>query len=177
MKQSKRNFWLDVILGVTFIFTVFTGLALWLLLPHQASAVLLGLNRPTWLTAHVCSGLAGVAGSILHVIWHRAWLKALRKRKMASLSPKLRANRVTDRFVWITFLATSAFGALDYFIPVVENTVSVFGRLHVAFGMAWLLGITVHLVLHDQWIITSARRYLRLQKGNMEINQAAGVKD
>ena len=49
--------------------------------------------------------------------------------------------------------------------------------MHLAFGMAWALGITVHLALHDQWIITAARRHLGLQNVNVEIIQANGVKD
>ncbi len=162
MKQTERNFWLDLILFVTFLSTVFSGLLLWLPIPHQAAAVIVGFNRYFWLTAHICSGLASVAGGVVHVVWHREWLKALRRRPIATLPPKLRANRVMDRYAWITFLATSVFGALDYFIPVRENIVNISSHLHIAFGMAWLLGITVHLVLHNKWITFAARCYLRI---------------
>ncbi len=161
MKQTERNFWLDLILFVTFLSTVLSGLLLWLPIPHQAAAVILGFNHYFWLATHICSGLASVAGGIVHVIWHRKWLKALRRRPIASLLQKLRANRVMDRFVWFTFLATTVFGALDYFIPAGENIVYISTRLHVGFGMAWLLGITVHLALHNQWITSAARRHLR----------------
>ena len=89
MKQTERNFWLDIGLFVAFLTTVFTGLLLWRLIPHQTAAVFLGFSRHFWLTAHICSGLASVAGSVVHVIWHREWLKALRKRPIASLPPKL----------------------------------------------------------------------------------------
>jgi hypothetical protein len=169
MKQTERNFWLDLCLFVTFLSTVLSGFLLWLLIPHQAAGVILGFNRYFWLTAHICSGLASVAGSVVHVIWHRKWLKALRRRLIATLPPKLGANRVMDRFVWITFLATTVFGALDYFIPAHENIVTISSRLHVAFGMAWLLGITVHLALHNKWITSAARCHLRVTKGDVVI--------
>ncbi|MBP1611029.1 MAG: hypothetical protein H6Q04_3264 [Acidobacteria bacterium] len=162
MKNIERNFWLDISLFVTFLSTVLSGLLLWLVFSHQAAAIILGFNRYFWLTAHICSGLASVAGSVVHVIWHRDWLKALRKRPITSLPSKLRANRVLDRFVWITFLATSAFGAFDYIIPAREISVNNSSRLHLAFGMAWLLGITVHLALHNKWIAFAARRHLRV---------------
>lgn len=162
MKHTERNFWLDVILFVTFLSTVISGLLLWLVFAHQAAAVILGFSRYFWLAAHICSGLVSVAGSIVHIIWHRDWLKALRKRPISSLPSKLRANRVLDRFAWITFLATSTFGVLDWMVPAFENGVSISNRLHVAFGMAWLLGITLHLVLHNQWIAFAARRHLRV---------------
>ena len=80
-------------------------------------------------------------------------------------------------FIWITFLASSTFGALDWMIPAGENGVSMFGRLHVVFGMVWLLGITVHLTLHRQWIISTTKRYLRVKRAGRMITQPGGVKD
>jgi len=158
MKQTARNFWLDTCLFVFLLSSVFTGFVLWFFIPHQAAALFLGYNRPFWSTVHIFTGLAGLAGNVVHIIWHRAWLKALRKRPVASLPSKLRANRVTDRFAWVTFLSTTAFGVLDWIIPAYGNTVSIFGRLHVALAIAWLIGIIVHLVLHRRWIISTSRR-------------------
>ncbi len=62
-----------------------------------------------------------------------------------------------DRFVWITFLATGVFGALDWLTPVYANGASLSGRLHVAFAMAWLLGLIVHVALHNKWITLACR--------------------
>ena len=80
MKHTERNFWLDVGLFVTFLSTVFTGLLLWWLIPHQAAAAFLGFTRQLWLAAHLCSGLASAAGVVIHLAWHQDWFKALRKR-------------------------------------------------------------------------------------------------
>src|SRR5512143_1634866 len=131
MKQTERNFWLDISLFVTFLATGYTGLLLWLFIPHQAAAVFLGFDRHFWLIAHICSGLISVAGSVLHVVWHRLWLKALRGRRIASLPAKLRSNRIMDRFVWIAFIATNVFAGLDLIIPAQGNGAGVPGRLHV----------------------------------------------
>ena len=177
MKQTELNFWLDIGLFVAFLTTSFTGLLLWLLIPRQTAAVFLGFSRHFWLMAHICGGLASVAGSVVHVIWHREWLKALRKRPIASLPAKLRANRVMNRLVWITFLATSAFGALDWIIFARENGVGTSSRLHVAFGMAWLLGITAHLALHRKWISSAIKRHLRIRTKDMVIIRPGGAKD
>jgi hypothetical protein len=177
MKQTKRNFWLDVSIFVTFMSVAFTGILLWLVISHQASAAFLGFDRHFWLTAHIYSGLASVAGSVVHVIWHREWLKALRGRRIASLPAKIRSNRVMDRFVWITFIAMNVFGALDWIIPVPEYSVSILGRLHVAFGMACLLGITVHLALHTKWIFSTIKSNLQVKRGDVVIIQPGGVKD
>ncbi len=164
MNQNKRNLWLDISIFVTFLLTAFTGIALWLLIPHQSAASFLGLSRQFWLSAHICSGLTSAAGSIVHVIWHREMLKALRRRRIASLPPKLRSNRVTDRFVWITFLATTVFGVSDWIFFAHESSATIFTRLHVAVGIACLFGIIVHLALHTKWITTSIKNNFRVKK-------------
>ena len=160
MKQTERNFWLNISLFVTFLSTVFTGLLLWLVIPKSNPSVFAGIDRVVWLAFHAGSGLSGLLGVIIHIVWHWSWLKALRGRSLKTLKRSVRANRVVDRITWIAFIATNLFGALDRIIPGVENSVSISSRLHVAFGMAWLLGITVHLALHSKWITSAARRHL-----------------
>jgi hypothetical protein len=177
MKHTERNFWLDVGLFVAFLAIVFTGFLLWRLIPDQAAATFVGFTRQRWLTAHICWALASAAGVAIHLAWHRDWFKSLRKRPMASLPPKLRANRVVDQVVWITFLATGAFGALSRMIPAGENGVSLAGRLHVALGMAALLEVAMHLALHRQWIISALKRRLPVIKGDRVIIPPGGVKD
>jgi hypothetical protein len=162
---------------VTFISAAFTGILLWLVIPHQAAAAFLGVDRHFWLTVHICFGLASLAGSVLHVVWHRLWLKALRGRRIASLPAKIRSNRIMDRYVWITFIAMNVFGALDWIIPVPENNVSILSRLHVAFGMACLLGITVHLALHAKWIFSTIQSNFQVKRENVVIIELGGLKD
>jgi hypothetical protein len=164
MKQTNRNLWLDAGIFAAFLLTAFTGISLWLLAPHQSVDPFLGLSRHSWLIAHIGSGLTSVAGSIVHVIWHRGWLKALRRRRMASLPPRVRSNRLTDRFVWITFLATNVFGMLDWVFFAHENSVTIFTRLHAAVGIACLLGITIHLALHVKWITAAIKNHFQVKK-------------
>lgn len=163
MKQNVRNFWLDISLSVSFLATIITGVLIWLVIPHQAAAVVLGIDRGFWLSVHLYSALACFAGSILHIIWHRTWLKALRKRPMASLPRKIRANRMVDRFIWLTFLAASSFGVIDW-ISSDQTMGSLVNRLHVVFGMALLLGITVHLVFHRRWISSTTKQTLGVER-------------
>ena len=173
MKQEKRNFWLDISLFIALLSATFTGLYI----SYQAAAALPELGRNFWLTIHVFSGLIFLAGSITHVIWHRAWLRALRKRSIASLPQRLRANRVTDRFVWITFLATVVFGGLSWMIPAQATGASLSSHLHGMFGMTMLLGNIVHLAFHSKWITSTAGRQLQADRANMATVQPGGVKD
>jgi hypothetical protein len=172
MKQSERNFWLDAGLFVTFLAAGFSGIIVWLLIPHLSEPVLLGFNRQFWLTVHVGSGLAGTAGAILHIQWHRAWLKAMRTRPIASLPIKLRTNRVTDRIVWIAFLAASLSGLTGW----IGNGADLFIRLHVVFALIWLLGITAHLVFHRKWIAAVAGRLAKSIKEQLVSKQPDALK-
>jgi hypothetical protein len=85
MKQTERNFWLDAGLFIIMLSITFTGFLLWLVIPHQTAAIFFRINRSFWLAVHIGSGLAGLAGNVIHIIWHRGWLKALRKRPIASI--------------------------------------------------------------------------------------------
>ena len=177
MKQTKRNFWLDISLSVTFVSTALTGIILWLVIPHQVTTVYRGIDRHFWLTVHICSGFASLAGNVLHVVWHRLWLKALRGHRIASLPAKIRSNRVMDRFIWITFLAASGFAALDWVIPTRGNNANILSQLHVAFGLACLLGIAVHLALHTKWVIFTIKSNLHVKREAVAIIQPGSVKD
>jgi hypothetical protein len=63
----------------------------------------------------------------------------------------------------LTFLAASGFGVIDW-ISADQTKGSLVNRLHVAFGPALLLGITVHLVFHHRWISSTTKRTLRVEK-------------
>jgi hypothetical protein len=152
MKQSERNFWLDMGLFTTFLLTSFTGLIIWLIIQPQTALTFSGYIRESWLKTHICSGLASVLCTVIHVVWHKEWLSALRGRSISSLPLKLKANRILDRIVWISFLSASGFGLLDLLFPGTGYRASILSRLHVAFGIVLLVGIIVHLVFHRKWI-------------------------
>ena len=162
MKQTKRNFWLDVIIFVALLITTITGFFLWLVIPHKSDIVFLGFSRSVWVTAHICFGVVGLAGIVMHIVWHWAWLKALRGRRLSEMPEKLRSNRVVDRIMWITYIATNVFGATAWALHFGDDiyVVSVPDRLHVVFGVAWTILVTVHLALHWKWIETTTRRYI-----------------
>jgi hypothetical protein len=77
----------------------------------------------------------------------------------------------------VTRLNGYVFGALDRIIPARENSVSISSRLHVALGMACLLGIAVHLALHSKWITSTIKSNLQVKREDMVIILPGGVKD
>jgi hypothetical protein len=177
MKSTEQNFWLDLSLFVTFLLTVFTGFILWLVVPLISTGSFLGLDHQLWLTIHGYTSLVSIAGIAIHVAWHKAWLKALRNRPASSLPRKIKANRVVNRIIWITFLAVSVFGILGWFLQKNQANANIFSRLHVVLAVSWLMGIVVHLVFHGKWISSMIKRLFLNKVGSMDKVPAGLVKE
>jgi hypothetical protein len=162
MNSTKRNFWLDMTIFVACLITTITGFLLWLIIPRQLDIVFLGFPRSMWVAGHLCFWVVGLAGIVIHIVRHWGWLKALRRRPLSGLSEKLRANRVVDRVMWITYIATNIFGAIAWALHFGDESyiVRVPDRLHVVFGVALTILMIVHLALHRKWIILTTKRFI-----------------
>jgi hypothetical protein len=162
MSRIEQNFWLDVTIFVALLMTTITGFILWLIIPHTLDIVFLGFSRSAWVYSHICFGMAGLAGIVIHIVWHWDWLKALRGRRLSRMTDKLRANRVVDRIMWITYIATNVFGAIAWALHFGDDiyVVRIPDRLHVVFGVAWTILTIAHLALHWKWITSTTQRYM-----------------
>jgi hypothetical protein len=162
MKQTKRNFWLDVTVFVALLITTITGFILSLVIPHKLDIVFLGFFRSVWAVAHIYSGVVGLVGIVIHIVRHWGWLKALRGRPLCRMPEKLRTNRVVDRLMWITYIVMNVFGALAWALHFGGGIfiVRVPDRLHVVFGVAWTILTIMHLALHWKWITSTFQRYI-----------------
>jgi hypothetical protein len=162
MNKTEHNFRLDVAIFISLTITTVTGLLLWLVIPHKMDVLFSGISRSAWVAAHIYSGLAGLAGIIMHIVLHWDWLKALRGRPLGTMPEKLRANRIVDRVMWFAFITTNVFGAAAWMLRfgIDVYVVSVSDRLHVGLGVAWAILAAVHLALHWKWIANTTRRYV-----------------
>jgi hypothetical protein len=93
---------------------------------------------------------------------HWGWLKALRGRSLGGMKEKLRTNRVVDRIMWFTFIATNVFGVIARTHHFGDHIyiVRVPDRLHVVFGVACAMLMIVHLALHWKWIASTTKRFV-----------------
>jgi hypothetical protein len=159
--KTKRNFWLDVTIFVAFLITATTGFLLWRVISHDIGMVFLRFPRSFWITFHICSGMVSLACVVMHVTWHWDWLKALRGRSLYGMPEKLRANRITDRIMWITYITTNATGVLAWVMHLGSDiyVVTISDRLHVVVGIVFTCLVSVHLVLHWKWIASTSQRY------------------
>jgi Domain of unknown function (DUF4405) len=160
MSRTERNFWLDMIIFASLLITTITGFILWLVIPHKLDVVFLRFARSVWVAVHVYSGAVGLAGIVMHIVWHWDWLKSLRGRPLSRMPGKLRSNRVVNRVMWIIYIATNVFGATAWALHFGDDiyVVRIPDRLHVVFGIAWTILTIAHLALHWKWITSTAQR-------------------
>jgi hypothetical protein len=160
MNQTEKNFWLDTVIFIELLITTLSGLALWLGNPDKG-IVTLGSTFSLWQTMHLYAAITGLTAIILHVAAHWKWLKALRGRRLPEMPKKLRANRIVNRVMWFSFIATTVFGLLTLVFSLNKSIffLQVSNHLHTGFGFTWLTLAIVHLVFHRKWIIYTLRGF------------------
>ena len=85
--RAKINYWIDVIIAVSFIISLVSGLVLYLgpsggyqggRNPAYGREILL-LSHHEWSELHTWSSIAMAAGAFLHLVWHWKWLVRMTK--------------------------------------------------------------------------------------------------
>ena len=167
MNRTERNFWLDMSIFAALAITAITGILLWLVNPHSLGLAFLGPSRGICSIAHIGFGAAGLAGVIVHIVWHWDWLKGLRGRPLREMPRKLCTNRIVDRILWLTYMTANGFGVMAWALRIGADhyMVRVPDRLHGVFGIACTMAMAVHLTLHWKWIASAFRRYIQIHIG------------
>lgn len=178
--KTKINFWLDILILVTFIATALTGLLLWIIIPGgrgSGTLTFLELSRHTWLDLHIWAGLAMLFGSALHLILHGSWIVCVMSRFFKKLAWPARLNFFLDTILLAAFSLVSLSGLIVWLIlpsggyqggrnPFYGATLLGLTRhgwsdLHLWTGLAISAVVIIHLALHWSWIVCMLRRYTR----------------
>jgi hypothetical protein len=85
MRRATVNFWIDVVIGIAFLLSAFTGILF--LLPVSVRSVsatgavtILGVSSVAWHTIHDWSGVVAAAGVIVHAVLHLRWFVNMARR-------------------------------------------------------------------------------------------------
>jgi len=83
MDKVKINYFIDILLVISFIVVAITSLILFFFLPsgvRQAGYhTFLGMTKHTWSEIHSISGFSMLALSLVHIILHFKWLTTMSK--------------------------------------------------------------------------------------------------
>ncbi len=76
--HPKVNYWIDVVLGISFIIAGTSGIIMYFV-PWGSDALVLGISRSVWPTIHEWSSFVMVASVLAHLVLHWGWLVAMTK--------------------------------------------------------------------------------------------------
>jgi len=80
MKKTTANYWVDLAISVSFVFSAISGLVF--LLPFDATAGVLGISYQAWNSLHTWSSLALIAGVGAHLALHWKWMVSMTRRML-----------------------------------------------------------------------------------------------
>ena len=178
--KTKTNFWLDLTIFATFLLTALTGLLLWVILPGgqgRSQTVLLGLIRSEWIDLHSWIALTMLAGVSLHLVLHWKWISCVSRRYFKKLARQARINFSLNSLLFVAFLLASLTGLVIWLLlpsggyqggrnPFYNATLLSLTRhqwqdLHLWAGLAMIVILINHLVLHWDWLLCVARRHVQ----------------
>lgn len=117
MKKSKKNFLIDIVAFVSFVFLVSTGIIMYYNLPAGSKTnSIWGLDRHGWGDIHFWLAVVFLGILVLHLIMHWRWIVSLVKGKKREGS----GRRVLLGL--IGFIALLAIAAAPIFSPVKTNS-------------------------------------------------------
>lgn len=164
---AKQNFWLDVILAVTLVIAIMSGLAMWVIDASGAIGPFLGRALHTWRHIHGLTVILFIIGVIVHLLWHWKWVKAAFRPGVRLQQVKI--NRLLDVLLFVTFSLVMLSGLSSHHeshaiaaLLAWPGTVRV-DPLHVLLGISMLVIVLAHQALHWKWIVTIARRNLGIR--------------
>lgn len=144
--NTKRNFYLDVILLAAFVLIILSGLGMWLFAAINSAVT------HAWAHIHGLSVVVMVIITIVHLVSHRQWivaaLKPGRKNRQVSL------NRALDMVLLVIAILATVSGMSSH---GGSQTVEL-DPFHLLVGLAMAGLVLAHQLLHWKWIVSTTRR-------------------
>jgi len=78
MNKAMVNYWADMAIGASFVFSAISGLVF--ALPFETTTGVLGISYQAWNSLHTWSSLALIAGVGAHLALHWKWMVAMTRR-------------------------------------------------------------------------------------------------
>lgn len=91
MNKTKRNYYVDMIIGITFLVVTVSAVVFliptsWIDFSNSVTPTVLGIDFGVWQTLHKWAGIAMLTGIAIHQLLHWDWIVAMTKRMLPRLS-------------------------------------------------------------------------------------------
>jgi hypothetical protein len=85
MNKAKRNYYVDVVIGIAFLVTALSALVFlvplnWIDFSVSTTPTVLGVNFGVWQLLHKWGGIAMLAGVVLHLVLHWKWIVTMTQK-------------------------------------------------------------------------------------------------
>jgi len=85
MNKTKRNCYVDVLIGVAFVVTAISALVFlvplaWIDFSASTTPTVLGVDFGVWQMLHTYGGIAMLVGVTVHLLLHWTWIVTMTKR-------------------------------------------------------------------------------------------------
>ena len=91
MNRTSRNYYVDVVIGITFLATAISALIFlvpinWIDFSTSTTPTILGLDFGVWQVLHKWGGIVMLVGVVVHLLLHWRWLVTMTKRVLAQFT-------------------------------------------------------------------------------------------
>ena len=140
-KKQKTNWWIDLILFVSFLITFFLDI--------------------TGLIVHQWIGIVSIAIAAIHFFLHREWVKTIVYKFFHKRFGKARLNFVIDLSILFGFTVIGLTGVLmSTWLNLPLPNYDIWRQLHITSSVVTLVLIMVKIGLHLRWIEQATRKML-----------------
>lgn len=95
MKKTTINYWVDVAIGISFVFSAISGLVF--LFPGDLATGILGISYLVWNSLHTWSSLALIFGVGAHLVLHWKWMVSMTKKIFSPAGRRKAPKAVPER--------------------------------------------------------------------------------
>jgi hypothetical protein len=153
VNKNKINFGLDIALVALFTLTTIS------LFGEGGRNELASTAAQPVNLLHCLSGMLMVVCSVVHLLLHWDWIRAVILRRSTNLPNRVRTNRTIDVCLLGFLVVVGLSGLVSWAFPSLRE----WAALHRLSGTLMLVVIGVHGVYHWKWMVVNAKRYLGLR--------------
>ena len=91
MNKAKRNYYVDVVIGIAFLVTALSALVFlvplnWIDFSASTTPTVLGVDFGVWQLLHKWGGIVMLIGVVVHQLLHWKWIVTMTKKVLPQLS-------------------------------------------------------------------------------------------